>query len=623
MQWKEDNKQAFDEIHKEISNIGDHTGYKLDIQLTCMLYKKRIIDLINNFIIFDRGVKKVPRYNQYFGVCNAREFAKQRHDGIIWHTQGSGKSLSMVWLAKWILSNIDNSRVLIFTDRRELDKQIRKVFIDVGETSIHRTTDIEDLMSCLEEPKKGNLICSLIHKVGNTSESASDDEYQKYVQQLKERKTNLNVKGNFFVFVDECHRTQSGSLHEKMKKILHNAVFFGFTGTPLLKKNKKTTLEQFGGKYIHTYKFNEAVEDGVVVDLCYEARDVEQYIGNAEKIDEWFKEKTRGLNEEGKEKLKERWATFQSITSSKNRLDEIVKDIILDFERYPRLKEGKGSAFLVASSIYEACRYWEIFQACGFKECAVISSYIPSTKELRGQEIGEHSLSDKQKVYEIYKKMWDKKQFPKLRAENESDSKDNCFEENAIYKFINEPLRMKLLIVVDRLLAGFDAPDATYMYIDKKMQDHGLFQAICRVNRLDSGKNLGYIIDYQDLFKKIESAVNDYTGGAFEAYDKKDITGLLKDKFKFGKERLDKALEDVVSLCEPVKAPKEELDYLHYFVNDDLEKDALKNKEPLRKDLYEKVKILVRAYTNIASDMSKAGYTKEERNKMVNNVKKI
>ena len=630
MQWKEDNAQGIGDIHEEVKSIINPSDYKMDIQLTSLFYKKRITDLINNFIIFDGGIKKVPRYNQYFGVSNAREFAKNHHDGIFWHTQGSGKSLSMVWLAKWILSNIDNSRILVFTDRRELDKQIKNVFTNAGEAKIHRTTSIEDLMECLETPSKGNLICSLIHKVGRSYDEDSDKEYADYVIELERRKTNLTVQGNFFVFVDECHRTQAGQLHDEMKKILPNAVFFGFTGTPLLKKNKKTTLEQFGGKYIHTYKFNEAVDDGVVVDLCYESRNVNQYIGNEDKIDAWFEEKTEGLNEIAKEKLKERWATLQNVTSSSERLEEIVKDIIMDFERIPRLKECKGSAFLVASSIYEACRYWEIFQSKGFKECAVISSYTPTMYEIRGEETGENILSDKQKVFDIYNQMWDKEKYPKLRAENEYDDKSSCFEEDSIDKFINEPARMKLLIVVDRLLAGFDAPDATYMYIDKQMQDHGLFQAICRVNRLDKEKDYGYIVDYKDLFNKIESAVDDYTGGAFADYSEEDVTGLLKDRLELGKEKLNKALEDVVNLCEPVNPPKAEIDYLHYFVNEELDdEDSLKNTEPRRLELYDKVAKLVRAYINIADEMTKAGYSQEEKNiikqkvELYNNVRDI
>ena len=214
--------------------------------------------------------------------------------------------------------------------------------------------------------------------------------------------------------------------------------------------------------------------------------------------------------------------------------------------------------------------------------------------------------------------MWDKNRYSKLRSDSEHDDYTQCFEDDAIYKFIHIPSEMKVLIVVDRLLTGFDAPSATYLYIDKKMQDHGLFQAICRVNRLDKDKDLGYIVDYKDLFENIEGAVEDYTTGAFDNFDKEDITGLLKNRLEFGSERLNKALKKVKSICEPVENPKGTLELLHYFVAEDLDtisesrEEKLKNTESRRIEFYDVVSDLVRSYTNIADEMTKAGYTKEE-----------
>lgn len=614
--WIEDEK-AIGKLHEKVINLIDKKDFLIDQQLPALFEKERIIDLLDNFIIFDGGIKKVPRYNQYFGVTNAREYAQKHESGIIWHTQGSGKSLSMVLIAKWILSNINDSRVLIFTDRKELDKQIEEVFSNVGE-KIYRAKSCNDLLQSLNEYSKGRLICSLIHKVGSSVDEDSDKNYADYVKELTKYKNEIySAKGDVFVFVDECHRSQAGLLHDEMKRILPNATFIGFTGTPLMKKSKATTLEKFG-KYIHTYKFDQAVKDGIVVDLCYESRNVEQRINKPAKIDEWFEAKTAGLNEFAKQKLKERWGTLQNVTSSESRLEEIVKDIIFDFERIPRLEQGKGTAMLVASSIYEACRYWEIFQSKGFTKCAVISSYTPYIAGVKGEEDGEFTLSDKQKIYEVYEKMWDKNRYPKLRSDSEHDDCTQCFEEDATYKFIHTPSEMKVLIVVNRLLTGFDSPSATYLYIDKKMQDHGLFQAICRVNRLDKDKDLGYIVDYKDLFENIEGAVEDYTTGAFDDFDKEDITGLLKNRLEFGSERLNKALKKVRSICEPVENPKGTLELLHYFVAEDLDtisesrEEKLKNTESRRIEFYDAVSDLVISYTNIADEMTKAGYTKEE-----------
>lgn len=623
--WIEDEK-AIGKLHEKVKGIIDKKDLLIDQQLPALFEKERLIDLIDNFIIFDGETKKVPRYNQYFGVSNAREFAIKHEGGIIWHTQGSGKSLSMVLIAKWILSNIDNSRILIFTDRKELDKQIKDVFSNAGER-IYRAKSCNDLLQSLNDYTKGRIICSLIHKVGTYVDEESDKHYADYIKELNKYKNEAySAKGDIFVFVDECHRTQAGLLHDEMKRILPNATFIGFTGTPLMKKSKATTLEKFG-KYIHTYKFDQAVKDGIVVDLCYESRNVEQRINNPKKIDEWFEAKTAGLNEFAKQKLKERWGTLQKVTSSEARLEEIVKDIIFDFEKIPRLEQGQGTAILAVSQIYEACRYWEIFQAKGFRKCAIISSYTPYTSDIKGEEDGEFTESDKQKIYEIYNKMWDKSKYPKLRSDNERDDYTQCFEDDAIHKFIHTPSEMKVLIVVSRLLTGFDAPSATYLYIDKEMQDHGLFQAICRVNRLDKGKDLGYIVDYKNLFKNIEGAVEDYTTGAFDNFDKEDITGLLKNRLESGKQRLDKALKRVKSICEPVENPKGTLEMLHYFIAEDLDtvsesrEEKLKNTEARRKEFYEAVSHLVISYTNIADEMTKAGYTKEEINRIKQDVK--
>ena len=259
-----------------------------------MFYKKRFLDFIHNFVIFDKGIKKVCRYNQYYAIKRAQHrLTEEKRGGIIWHTQGSGKTLSMIWLSKWILANNPNARVLIVTDREELDDQIEKAYKGVDE-NIVRTKSGADLVNKLNS-YENTLICSLIHKFGKKGGEVTEKDYDKYIEEIKKAlPKDYSAKGDFVVFVDECHRTQSGKLHIAMKTIIPDGIFIGFTGTPLLKKDKKTSLETFGG-YIHTYKFDEAVRDGVVLDLRYEYRDVPQEIKSQEKIDTWFEIKTKGL----------------------------------------------------------------------------------------------------------------------------------------------------------------------------------------------------------------------------------------------------------------------------------------------------------------------------------------
>lgn len=588
LSWKEESK---------VENL-------LDRNILQLCSKERFIEIIHDFMVFDRGIKKLCRPNQYFGVKAAAESVRKREGGIIWHTQGSGKSLTMVWLTKWIKENISDARILVITDRDELDKQIEKVYKGVNE-EIYRTKSGADLIQKLNATSP-SLICSLIHKFGTRGEP----DYDSYIDELKKNlPLDFRAKGDVYVFVDECHRTQSGKLHDAMKFILPNSVFIGFTGTPLMKKDKKKSIEVFG-RFIHTYKFDEGVEDKVVLDLRYEARDVDQNITSQAKIDKWFEAKTKGLTTNALAQLKKKWGTMQRVLSSRSRLEKIVADIMLDMETKNRLQNGRGNAMLVAGSIYEACKYYEIFQSHGFTNCAIVTSYTPNSKDKKGETIGEGTLTEKLKQYEVYMKMLNGKDPEK-------------FEDEVKDKFINEPAQMKLLIVVDKLLTGFDAPSATYLYIDKNMQDHGLFQAICRVNRLDGeDKDYGYIIDYKDLFKSLEKAVDDYTSEAFDNYEKEDVEGLLVNRLKAAKEDLDNILESIKALCEPVEQPKDTLAYIRYFCAKNTEdKEQLKDNEQKRVALYKMASALVRAYTNIANEMEEAGYTLQQIKEIKEDVK--
>src|SRR5699024_5418802 len=357
---------------KEPSEVENH----LDRGLLQMANKQRFLELIHDFIVFDSGVKKTARHNQYFGVKAAQDRIARREGGIIWHTQGSGKSLTMVWLAKWIRENQREARVLVITDRTELDEQIEKVFAGVDET-IERSTSGAGMIGMLNRNQPW-LMCSLVHKFRG-DDKKDQGETEDFVRQLKKPLLEgFSPKGNLFVFVDEAHRTQSGKLHSAMKELLLNAMFIGLTGTPLLKKDKASSIETFGS-YIHTYKFDEAVEDGVVLDLRYEARDIEQKLTSPERVDEWFQIHTQGMTDLSKHQLKQRWATIKAVESAEPRARQIAADILMDMARMPRLMDGRGNAMLVCSSVYQACKFYEIFSRSELAgKIAIITSYEPN-----------------------------------------------------------------------------------------------------------------------------------------------------------------------------------------------------------------------------------------------------
>lgn len=614
LEWKDDgfteHPAERDIVDIEVEEYCEGIPGKLEKQIFALFYKKRFLDLIHNFVIFDKGIKKVCRYNQYYAIKRAQHrLTDKKCGGIVWHTQGSGKSLTMVWLSKWILENNPNARVLVVTDREELDEQIEKNYKGVDE-NIVRTKSGKDLLERLNA-FDDRLLCSLVHKFGKRGSDSSETDYEKYIEDLKNAlPKDFSAKGDIVVFVDECHRTQSGKLHEAMKAILPNAIFIGFTGTPLLKKDKKTSLETFGG-YIHTYKFNEGVRDGVVLDLRYEARDVPQGMTSQDRIDAWFEAKTVGLAPRAKAKLKAHWGNLQKIFSSRSRLEQIANDIIFDFATKARLMDGNGNAILVAGSVYSACRYYEIFQSKGFRKCAIISSYAPQAGDLRTDTVSDEEETETFEKYSTYLKMIgvdpseDKTQIAK---------KVEAFEAEAKRKFVDEPANMKLLIVVDKLLTGFDAPSCTYLYIDKAMHDHGLFQAICRVNRLDGeSKDFGYIVDYKELFGDLADAMNKYTAGAFESYDVEDVDGLLKDRATEAKKYFVDTLEELDELCEGVELPRKELDYIHYFCGesgrDENQDEAFAR---IREKLYKLVGRLIRAFAELKPRMTDLGYTLSE-----------
>lgn len=597
---------------------------ELDRSVTQWFNKERLLEMIHDFLVFDAGVKKVCRPNQYFAVKAAQPRCEKKEGGVIWEAQGSGKSLIMVWLAEWIHENIDNSRVVIITDREELDEQISDGFKDTGET-IARAKSGAGLIGMLNEEAPW-LLCTLIHKFGKKNVEGKGDmagvkseiPLEKYLEEIvAQLPQGFKAKGNIFVFIDECHRTQGGYLHEAMKTIMgKDVMMIGFTGTPLLHTQKKDTWQTFG-PLIHAYRFNEAVEDGVILDLRYESRKVDQFLGNKDKIDAWFEKKTKGLNKVAAARLKGRWATMQNIFSSRQRIDAVVGDICLDMDTTPMLVNRRGNAILVADSIYQACRYWDAFQKTALKgHCAVITSFEAKADDINMASSGENESEDEYK-YRIYKEMTD------------GHKSVSAFEAYAKKEFIDHPKNMRLLIVVDKLLTGFDAPSACVLYIDKHMENHNLFQAICRVNRVDGDdKEYGYIVDYQNLFECISGAIGDYTsdGAALSGYDKEDIEGYIKEKNKACRKDLEEAKEQVEALL-ALAHPQTREGFFRYFVYDDnapeeeMDKQLDDNAEK-RSKLYKYVRRYLNCYANLANSLEDMGYSEAERKEYAECAKK-
>ncbi len=595
LEWREDYAAA--ELPAPAAGV---LPLPLDEGLRHLCSRARLLALLHDFLVFDGGIKKLCRPNQYFGVRAAQVRLAGRAGGIIWHTQGSGKSLTMVWLAKWLLEHDAQARVLIITDRKELDEQIEQVFRDAEEPIYRADKGGRDLLAHLSQPAP-RLLCALVHKFGPRND---EESYAAYIDELMRGAgrpgSAFRPQGRLVVFVDECHRTQSGKLHTAMKALLPEALFVGFTGTPLLQKDRQTSLEVFGS-FIHQYLVQNAVRDGVVLELRYEARKVEQHLPrNTQAIDEEFEFITADANDFAKTLLKEKWGTMQRVLSSKERIGRIVDDIRRDMGRKERLRTGRGNALLVTSDIERACQYYEQFRAAGFPQCAIITSYQPSVKDLKGQTTGTGGLTSQALKHQVYTEM--------LAGRSTED-----FEKAAKEQFKKQPAQMKLLIVVSKLLTGFDAPSATYLYIDKEMRDHDLFQAICRVNRLDGDdKQYGYVVDYKDLFKALEKSIKDYTGEAFADYNAADIKGLLTDRLEAGRADMEGLLEQLRLLCQDVAAPRDSPAYQRYFCGVSAHPDELSERAGRRRDLYKYVGALVRAFAELRDDLETAGYTMEQ-----------
>jgi len=467
--------------------VEGRTPSPLDKTVYALFSKKRVIELLYSYIIFDGKVKKIARYQQFFAIekimdrIGKLDATGRRRGGLIWHTQGSGKSLTMVMLAKVIKRSIAGSKVIVVTDRKDLDKQIHDTFNN-SEVKAVRARSGKNLVELLQSGK--SVITTLIHKF--------------------EKVKNENVTfddPNTFILVDESHRTQGGDMHRAMKKVFPEACYLGFTGTPLMRR-EKNSFAKFGGE-IHRYTINQAVEDKAVLPLLYEGRLVDQWVNDDKGLDRRFEQIARHLNEEQRLDLKKKWARFQKVASSERRLEMIMFDINEDIKK--RLQGTGFKAMLATSSKYEAIKYHKLFEEMGDVRTAFVIS-APDTREGHSEVDEENKAFILEEWNRLIKKYGDEEKYlDKVKDE-----------------FVNG-----LLIVVDKLLTGFDAPRASVLYIDKLLKEHNLLQAIARVNRLYEGKDFGFIVDYRGLLGDLDKALNDYSGLA--DFDEEDIEGAVFD----------------------------------------------------------------------------------------------
>lgn len=486
--WKEEENEKAKNTLKSIVN--DREVNNLDLALFSLLSKDRLLRLIKHYILFDRKAKKVCRYQQFFGIEKILKRVEKITDGVragglIWHTQGSGKSLTMVMLTKLLKLTYTNAKIIVVTDRVDLDEQIHKTFENT-DIKAGRASSGSDLIEKLQSGI--SVITTLVHKF----------------EKVRNSKTVIN-DNNVFVLVDESHRTQGGDLHNAMKNVLPLACYLGFTGTPLLKKDKeKNSFIKFGGE-IHRYTIDDAVKDGAVLPLLYEGRFVDQEVLSPEGLERKFNMITRELSDEAKRDLQHKWARFQKVASSEQRLELIALDINEHFKKTLKMSNSGFKAMFATSSKYEAIKYHEIFEEYG----DIRTAYVISSNEHEELDGGSK---------EYIAKAW------------QETIKDYGSESEYLKYVKNEFIHgneIDLIIVVDKLLTGFDAPRASTLYIDKQLKEHNLLQAIARVNRLYDGKDYGYIVDYRGLLGELDQALTNYA--SLNGFDPEDLTGAVID----------------------------------------------------------------------------------------------
>lgn len=490
--WKEQDDEWLQTRLKAL--VPDRMPTEQDRNIVSLFSSERVFELIRYFILFDANVKKVCRYQQFFAV---REIMKtiaesdehgNRRSGVIWHTQGSGKSLTMVMLAKYILMELKDChpRVVIVTDRKELDAQIAATFAHTRLTPA-RATSGRHLVE-LVNSARADVITSIINKFNTV-----------------ERQEVKNPSRDIFVLVDESHRSNYGLMATRMRSVFPNACYIGFTGTPLM-KNEKNTMARFG-RLIHKYTIRDGVEDGAIVPLIYEGRFVEQKV-DEENIDLWFKQITRRLTEAQREDLRRKWSSIRRLTSTDARIKRIALDISEHFiEGY---KDTGFKAMLATNYKRDAIRYLECFEQFGDLNCAVVISPPDMREGVDDVDEGADDL-----VVSFWNKM--------MQQYGDADR----YEEAIKNRFCDGEI--DILIVCSKLLTGFDAPLCQVLYIDKELKEHGLLQAIARTNRLHEGKDYGLIVDYRGLIEKLDTAMDMYSGAGLENFDGGDLKGVVVD----------------------------------------------------------------------------------------------
>lgn len=539
--WKEDEQsEEYKWFKQELAKaVTGRIPTTQDKNIISLLHPKRAMRIFKYFTLYDKNVKKIARYQQYFALMEIfktlNEFDKNgnRQSGVIWHTQGSGKSLTMVMLARYILSEMKeiHPKVLVITDRIELDSQIHKTF-NHSRLKAERASSGRNLVDLINS-NAADIVTSLVHKFDTAS---------KHQNPIKSK--------NIFVLIDESHRTQYGELHIKMKKVFPNACYLGFTGTPLMKKDK-STMRKFGGRMIHKYTIRDGVNDRIIVPLLYEGRLVEQTV-NRNAIDKRLEMITRNLNERQTEEIKSKWSRFEAIASSEQRIRLIADDIYVHFKQF--YKGTYAKAMLATESRFDAIRYKEAFDEYGDIDTAVVMS--PLDQREGYEEVDEEP---KERVRRFWKKVVE--EYP----DNEK------YEEHIKSEFVDGD-GIEILIVIDKLLTGFDAPKASVMYIDKKLKEHTLLQAIARVNRLYEGKEWGVIVDYRGLIEELDSAMKVYSGAGLENYDGQDLDGALVDVIStVGKLR--EAYSNVVSIFKHVKNRNDMEEYELVLADDEIRND--------------------------------------------------
>lgn len=488
-------RKYFDNIEAEGRLVTEQ-----DKLLYSLCQPQRLLELMYKYIVYDAGIKKIARYQQYFAIQDTLERIKiirdeRRQGGVIWHTQGSGKSLTMVMLAKAISlePEIINPKVIIVTDRIDLDKQISDTFKSCGKV-VKKATSGEDLGNIIADNKE-TIITTVINK---------------FQAALRKKKVIDNSK-NVFVLVDESHRSQYGSANALMQKVFPNACYIGFTGTPLMKKEKSTAVK-FGGIIGTPYTINQAVEDEAVLPLYYESRLAVQNV-TQNSIDKYFDIISRDLTDKQKADLKKKFSTRRILNEAEQKIANVTLDISQHFEHKYKGTGFKGQLTVPSKAI--ALKYKKYLDELGMVTSEVVIS-APDTRE-GNDDIYEENSSE---VNQFWKRMMD-------RFGNESE-----YNAQIINQFKNAP-EPELLIVVDKLLTGFDAPKNSVLYIARSLKEHGLLQAIARVNRLAEGKDYGEIIDYYGLLTELDEALLTYSNiGDFDEEDIQDALVSAQEEIK-------------------------------------------------------------------------------------------